>query len=161
MILALEHELYGAIASIRAIARSSAFDYASLYYAGITPSGMSGRIEDIRRAKLYAGNAKDFAIDTLREGGPVIKRLDSRLVTIGITENANAYNAEHRQTVLDVADDLDLIEVWDAYMDACPVCWDLNGTEAIDGNFPSGATPGGVHARCRCTSHFIKRRILH
>lgn len=163
MIERLEVELYGAIANIRAIARASAFNYAATHFPGVSPGGMSERLEDIRRAKLYAGNAGNLGRDVLREGGPVIKRLDNRLITIGITENSEAYNSEHRRAVLDVADRLDLIEVWDATLDSrtCEHCAGLDGTEAVDGEFPGGLVPGHVHGRCRCTSHFIRRRILN
>jgi hypothetical protein len=164
MIAALEQKLYGAIVGIRGAARASAFEFSYAHYGSYaSPSGLPGSLEDISRAQKFSRNVTKLIYDTREEGGPLIKRIDNRLVTIGITENSSAYNAEHRQSIIDQAERLDLIEVWDATLDSrtCEHCEGLNGTEAVNGEFPGGVVPGQVHARCRCLSHFIRRRILH
>jgi len=124
---------------------------------------MSGRIEDLHRARKYSSNVTRLIVETTDKGGPVIQRVDNRLVTIAITENSNAYNAEHRHAIIDRAQQLGLVEIWDAELDiqTCEHCASLDGSESIDGAFPGGATPGNVHGRCRCTSHFVRRSILH
>lgn len=164
MIAALEWQLNQAIIGIRSAARASALQFSYAHFgAGIQPTGLAGAIEDARRAREYSGNLGTLGLDTLREGKPLIRALDNRLITIGITENSHAYNHEHRSAVINVAAKFNLIEVWDSTLDAgtCEVCWHMDGEEAIDGRFEHGLVPGGVHARCRCTSHFLRRQWLN
>jgi len=164
LIAELERQLYGAIASVRVAARASAFDFSTRYFGdNLVPSGIPGRIVDLERAKRIARNVSKLALDTLNSGGPVIKRIDQRLTTIAVSENSQAYNAEHRNAVIDRAQQLGLTEVWDAELDSrtCQHCAGLDGTEAIDGEFPGGVVPGHVHGNCRCTSHFVRYSLLH
>jgi hypothetical protein len=117
-------------------------------------------ITDVQRAQRYSTNLALLAGD-VADAPNALAVLDNRIATIAISENAEAFNATRRHIADDIATQYDLIEIWDAMMDACEVCWGLNGTEAIVGHgFPGGETPGGVHPRCRCTSHF-ERRFFH
>lgn len=114
-------------------------------------------VNDIQRAERYSQRVALLAGE-VGEAPNALAVLDNRLATIAISENAEAFNTTRRHIANDIAAEYDLIEIWDARMDACPVCWELNGTESIVGyGFPGGDTPGGVHPRCQCTSHFIRR----
>lgn len=126
---------------------------------GLRDSGIPGRLLDMDRAQRFSGNTSKLGLDVLGKGGDVVKRLDSRLIQIAVTENANAYNLEHRQTVIDTAAGLGLVEVWDATLDqrTCELCESMDGAITVDGIFPDSLVPGAVHPYCRCTSHFVRR----
>lgn len=161
---ALEAQLYPAIVGLRATAREAALGHAAKFFGGRLPdSGIPGRLLDIDRAKSYSANTSKLGIDLLGKGDQIAKQLDRRLAQIAVTENANAYNLEHRNAVIDTADGLGLVEVWDSELDkrTCEVCMSLDGSLAIDGSFDGGQIPGAVHPWCRCTSHFVRRSILH
>jgi hypothetical protein len=163
-IAALEAQLYPTLAGIRQAARGEAFAHATKYFGDrLEQSGIPGKLIDLNRSKLYAGNTGKLGLDTLGKGGPVIKRIDQRLIQLAVTENSNAYNLEHRNAVIDLADHAGLVEVWDAELDkrTCDTCASLDGSEALNGEFEGGLVPGNVHTNCRCTSHFVHRSILH
>lgn len=112
---------------------------------------------DAARAQRYSEKLAEFArratVDT-----ELYSQLDNRIATIAITENAQAFNGTRRAIASDLSWRFDLIEIWDARLDACPICWALDGKEAIQGGgFPGNEEPGFVHPRCRCTSHFVVR----
>lgn len=49
-----------------------------------------------------------------------------------------------------------IIKLWDARLDACPRCRDLDGqVRPIGIDFRGGAVPGLVHKRCRCISGVV------
>lgn len=49
-----------------------------------------------------------------------------------------------------------IVKVWDARLDACPVCRKLDGQIRIIGlDYRGGAVPGLVHRRCRCISGVV------
>lgn len=121
--------------------------------------GLAESIQDTQLAARYADRVGMLAIDSLGESG-AIRALDNRLATIAITENSVAFNEQRRAIAWHLADRFDLDEVWDAQLDqaTCQECWSLNNeVAAVGGQFPGNARPGMVHARCRCTSHLIRR----
>lgn len=159
-----EGALADSILKIRIDARREAQEFSRLVHGGgLQKSGIGELLDDAKRAKRYAANASGLIVETTEHGKPLIKTIDNRLKTIAISESSGAYNEEHRLAVAERAEQLGLVEVWDASLDmrVCDVCADMDGTEAIDGEFPQGLVPGNVHAKCRCTSHFIERHLIH
>lgn len=81
------------------------------------------------------------------------------------TEIAGAYSEERRLSLVDastadpefrdVVTRLRLVRRWVAMLDACPLCWPLDGELAVDGRFDGGAEPGFMHPRCRCTDELV------
>lgn len=72
---------------------------------------------------------------------------------IAATESSEAFTSS-RSAVADAierdATAVTLLRVWDAFLDACPICEAADGTiVGIAENFPAGE-PGSVHPRCRC-----------
>lgn len=127
-----------------------------LYWGEVPGIGMAESITDVRRAERYS---ERFAQLVRAKAGErnALAALDNRLATIGITENAEAFNAQRRASAEVIAERVGLIEIWDAVLDqrTCSECWRMNREQALVGRgFPGGLRPGQVHARCRCTSHF-------
>lgn len=83
--------------------------------------------------------------------GRALEQTTARIATTAATETFSAAAAERSVVVRLVADEYELLKVWDAQLDACPRCWRLDGTiVAADANFPGGEEPGVVHPNCRC-----------
>ena len=109
-----------------------------------------------------AGN--DYAAAWLTRAtvdGPVVatKTTRYRLHALGGAEIGQAFGAEReaamRQFARAIGPELHgtivLAKVWDARLDACPKCRDLDGQIRPMGiSFRGGVVPGGVHRRCRC-----------
>lgn len=90
-------------------------------------------------------------------------RFEASLRRTATTENAQAWNDEHHEALVEVADqvgeDTQLMNRWDATLDAktCPVCRDHDGELVPIGyEFPNGDVPGFVHPNCRCVSTLVK-----
>jgi hypothetical protein len=87
-------------------------------------------------------------------------QLEWRVNRIAATETPQAFNEARRDSIRASVDksgvDPALIErVWVCELDACPVCFGLAGTTArLDGPYPHGHEPGGVHNHCRCSEDF-------
>lgn len=100
-------------------------------------------------------------LSTWGSGTRAAERLDARVDTISATETTVAFN--HGQSAY--RDDVDnTLQRWNATLDrrTCSQCSALDGVEIpITGSFPGGATPGLVHARCRCFLSFrrVSKRI--
>lgn len=153
----LQTQAYGAIVSIRQTARFAGLsDVAGLI--GFGRVELAETLADTSRAKRIAGNLAKHAGQKLSTGSSLVA-IDKRIELIAITENAQAFNEQRRNAVLDFAAkrDVRLVEIWDATLDkrTCEVCMGLDGSESIDGEgFDGGQVPGAVHPMCRCTSHF-------
>jgi hypothetical protein len=83
----------------------------------------------------------------------------ARAKTIAITESSNAFSVERKHEMTRVATDsrIEILERWDSILDhlTCDACQAADGeTIALGDAFVEG-TPGGVHPRCRCSSHYI------
>lgn len=88
--------------------------------------------------------------------GDAATALRSRLDTIAVTESARSYNETRRDIAesFSVPSNKFMVKRWDAQLDACPYCWQENGTVVpINESFPGG-TPGAVHPRCQCVEHY-------
>ena len=91
--------------------------------------------------------------------------LDYRVVRIGTTESAQAFNDARDEGMGWVAERYGderwfpaVLKRWDATLDAkvCPVCRDMNGSLALWGMpFKDGMRPGYVHPSDRCTPGIV------
>lgn len=172
----ISRSLSTGIAQSRVLSRSAGITRATEELEDIgVPVGSPGPLiasvrRDIDRAHVYSNN---YATRWLKkaEGDTVAQaaRLASKdtlgsLNRIAVTESAEAYG-EGRQKAVDalpiyegrppggahVETTRSLLKVWDAQLDACPVCKMADGTiVGIKENFPQGV-PGAVHPHCLCT----------
>lgn len=152
----LESYLYRDLLTIRDAARAAGLADLRRFFPDAAGLGLAGAVLDSRRVQGITQRFGTLVRDTAgKPGAP--GALDVRLATIGVTENAEAFNHERRDAVAQLAERYALVEVWDATLDkrTCEECLKLDGTRAPVGvGFPGGAVPGAVHPRCRCTSHF-------
>lgn len=157
----LQYQTYHGIIEARRNARvMAANDMGELFPGMFGGIGLAEPLQDIERARRYSLGLQRYAGAKLGERGG-IGLVDTRLETIAISENSQAFNQQRRAIANQIAERFDLVEIWDSRMDACDVCWGLNGSESFVGQgFPGGEYPGDVHPRCLCTSHF-ERRFLH
>lgn len=149
------------VVEARGVARAAALDLVRRQFdPSLSASGLASLIRDTQRAERIAGNVERLIVDVAGADGPLIRRVESRLTMIGVSENASAYNDERRNAMREFALADNLVEVWDATLDkrTCPTCYEMHGTEAVGGAFPGGLVPGGVHPSCRCTSFWRPRR---
>jgi SPP1 gp7 family putative phage head morphogenesis protein len=121
-----------------------------------------GLVQGLRRHVELAGleDVEVAAADSARW-------VRNRAELTAATESAEAFNDSRIRSLDDIGRrdpwaTLELFKVWDSELDkqTCPVCERAHGTIVrIDEDFPDG-TPGGVHPRCRCTSHVLTRDEL-
>ncbi len=153
------------IAESRIISRASGIEALTQEVAGlgVTTEDMAAVARaqvarDIRRANAFAKNyaaqwAKKATGDTVAEAA---KAADAgtlgSLNRTAVTESAEAFNHGRSVAAETIPDTrVTLLKVWDALLDACPICLLADGTiVGIKENFPQG-TPGAVHPWCRCT----------
>lgn len=106
-----------------------------------------------REARRAATAAKSYARRFFRaaEQSDVQKALDATkgsLRRTAVTESSDAFNAGRKQAVKQVG--RSLARVWDALLDACPICAAEDGKiVGVNENFSIGE-PGSVHPFCRC-----------
>ena len=106
-----------------------------------------------REARRAAAAARSYARRFFRaaEQSDVTKALDATkgsLRRTAVTESSDAFNSGRKQAVKQVG--RSLARVWDALLDACPVCAAEDGKiVGVNENFPIGE-PGSVHPFCRC-----------
>lgn len=125
--------------------------------------------EDESAANLWAGGISDALrrraeVDGVRRAVTATRRrieLSAQAVT------ADAW-ADERERVLDtvVREERDtrwlpfVGRLWDARLDACPVCRRLDGTiRPIGIEFPNGYAAGRTHWLCRCTNPLVATPI--
>jgi hypothetical protein len=114
-------------------------------------------------ASAWASAAVFLASEAERAGksaaGAVSKAVEAKasaLDRIVATEIPRTYNDQHRADAAELAlkhPDLfaDVVERWDAMLDACERCWSHDGeTTPIGDSFSGGDEPGYMHPRCRC-----------
>jgi hypothetical protein len=78
------------------------------------------------------------------------KSIDPNVVRTARTETAQAYNDGHVEASKGV-DVSGIMDRWDAMLEACGVCADMDGDLTPLGEpFTSGEEPGYVHPHCRC-----------
>lgn len=109
------------------------------------------RARDARRAATAASSyARRFF--RVAEQSDVTKALDATkgsLRRTAVTESSDAFNTGRRQAVQQVG--RSLARVWDALLDACPVCASEDGKiVGVNESFSIGE-PGSVHPFCRCS----------
>lgn len=152
----LESYLYRDLLDVRSKARAAGLADLRRFFPEASGIGLASTVYDARRVQSITQRFGTLVRESAgKPGAP--GALDMRLTTIGVTENAEAFNRERREAVLQIAGRAALVEVWDATLDkrTCEECLKLDGTRAPVGvGFPGGAVPGAVHPRCRCTSHF-------
>jgi hypothetical protein len=102
------------------------------------------------------------------------KLMVPRIARTAATENAQAYNDEHRAALVDAVEydrayrggafwdevQAGVVRQWSALLDArvCRVCDGLDGTTAEVGEyFEGGVEPGFVHIKCRCIDVIVTR----
>ena len=159
-----EDALADSILKIRVNARREAQVFSRLVYgSGLNKSGVGEMLGDAKAAQRYASNVTELIVKTTDAGKPLIKTVENRLKVIAVSENSSVYNNERRLAIADKAERLGLVEVWDASLDmqTCDICAEMDGEEAVDGEFARGLVPGNVHASCRCTSHYIEKHLIH
>ena len=77
--------------------------------------------------------------------------IDSSVDRTGATESAQAYNEGHVEAAqgLDLGDNI--VDRWEALLDACPRCSGFDGdTTPVGEPFANGEEPSQAHPRCRC-----------
>ena len=155
----LREALVRDIAYVRGMARGAGLGDLRRQF-GMLPGATVGELMfDRNRAQDIATRTADF-FERIADRPGAIGMLDRRLATIGVTENAGAFNQQRRDAMRIFAARLDTYEIWDATLDkrTCDHCAGLDGIRALVGvGFPGGVVPGIVHPRCRCTSHFEVR----
>lgn len=123
------------------------------------------RAYDAARAARAAGGFTDDWLGRVRRaiaeqtGGPTRsvfrgaeRKSAWKLESAASTEVSEAWNDQHRLDAVALAREpgVELWKVWDAMLDACPICELADGTAVrVYEDFPQG-TPGAVHLRCRC-----------
>jgi hypothetical protein len=118
--------------------------------------------EDERAADLWArGVSESFRKRAQSQGvRPAVTALRRRLELSGQATTADAW-ADERERVLGAVEReqratrwLPFVgRLWDARLDACPVCRGLDGTiRPLGVGFPGDKIPGRVHFSCRCSS---------
>lgn len=132
-------------------------------------------IYDAARAARAAGGFADGWLGKVRRaiteqaGGPTRTVFNGaarsqvwRLDSAATTEVAEAWNDQHRldAKALAAVPGVELWKVWDAMLDACPVCALADGTavRAYE-DFPQGI-PGAVHIRCRCQETLLPIEMI-
>jgi hypothetical protein len=106
-----------------------------------------------REAYRAASAAQSYARRFWRaaEQTDVTKALDATkgsLRRTAVTESSDAFNSARKQAVQHVQ--RRLMRVWDALLDACPVCAAEDGKiVGVNEKFSIGE-PGSVHPFCRC-----------
>ena len=172
----LSRGLQSGIAQSRILSRSAGITRATQELEDIgVPLGLPGSIvtnvrRDIERAHRYGDSyatrwLKKAEGDTVAQAAKVAsKDTLGSLNRIAVTESAEAYG-EGRQKAVEalplyegsaargghVETVRSLLKVWDAQLDACPICKLADGTiVGIKENFPQGV-PGAVHPHCLCT----------
>lgn len=114
---------------------------------------------DLRRADLAAKSygkalrAEQAGAASLKES---VEALQYRLDRIAATESSQAFNAAKIEEVevRAEASGILLFKSWNAELDACPYCKDLedaNQEVPIGESYSGGAEPGSVHPNCRCS----------
>jgi len=108
-------------------------------------------VREIRRAREAAQSyARRFW--RAAEQSDVQKALDATkgsLRRTAVTESSDAFNTGRKQAVQLVG--RQLMRVWDALLDACPICAAEDGKiVGVSENFSIGE-PGSVHPFCRCS----------
>lgn len=118
-----------------------------------------------KAATTFTRKTLDVAVQRIQEQASTRSALRSavqeqafRLRMDATTEAAQAFSAEREEETNDYAarrEDTSLapllVKVWDAMLDACPICRALDGDMVPWGlSFPSFQVPGSVHPRCRC-----------
>lgn len=156
----LEAQSYRGILVLRSRARLAGIADIASTFGATGQVSLVDRIEDTERARRYSGNLVKFAEKRIEQPGG-LAAVDSRLATIAVTENAQAFNSQRQQVVSDLVEryGIGIVEVWDAELDkrTCDECMRLDGSESVKGRgFPGGQIPGAVHPNCRCTSHFVR-----
>jgi hypothetical protein len=115
----------------KARAKRIAENHAARWEAASTVALDDGRTE--REAFRYATTTTQYGLDT-------IATTES---SVAFTEARDDYAAEL------AAAGLPIVLQWRAELDACPVCWDLDGDE-VPADEGWDVEPGAVHPNCRC-----------
>jgi len=103
-----------------------------------------------RWLELARDVAGQSAAERVLAGHAANESLDSRDRMIAATETAGGFNDGRSQAIAGAHEGLTLLKVWDAQLDACPICAAADGTiVGIHERFALGE-PGSVHPWCRC-----------
>ncbi len=126
------------------------------------PPELEAPTDDIReRAEKSATNFTEAFRKALASMSPreALANAGWRLDRIAATDNSTWFNEARHTTVvtavLAVGKPGGLVEIWDAQLDACKLCWEYDGEKhPIGASYSGGARPGEVHCSCRCTDHY-------
>lgn len=106
---------------------------------------------DARRAREAAHSyaRRFFRIAESSDVPNALNATKGSLRRTAVTESSDAYNTGRRQAAQQVG--RSLARVWDALLDACPVCAAEDGKiVSVNERFSIGE-PGSVHPFCRCS----------
>jgi hypothetical protein len=93
-------------------------------------------------------DAQQEALSTDEAIRQASKAIEPNVDRTAITESAEAFNGEIvRQNSYAYGLGYEVVETWSALLDACPRCWDLDGTTAVR---PDRLPDPPLHPRCRC-----------
>jgi hypothetical protein len=126
----------------------------------IAALGLYSAVVTARRyVSAWLAEANAFEGPRILAAQSAAQAVKSRAQTIVITETSQAFSLSRRKAVTRAARraDVVILERWDATLDhsTCPICEFADGETIRLGDDFSEGIPGGVHARCRCTSHYL------
>ena len=107
------------------------------------------KLEDARTASPYRTPAPRPVAITPAEGRQALEVIEPRVRRTALTESVDAWSAEtSRQNDRAYDLGLEVTEPWVAMLDACPRCWDLDGTSVTrPDRFPDDPP---LHPHCCC-----------
>lgn len=103
-----------------------------------------------RLGKSYADRWLDKAVQ-LEDAAAASEATVGSLERIAVSESSEAFSSARSWAAAESSTVTELLKAWDAMMDACPLCWDEDGTiVGVAESFPNGE-PGSLHPRCLCS----------
>jgi len=86
-----------------------------------------------------------------------LAKTEGRVAATAATETFSAASAERTLVTRQLGGGYQLLKVWDAQLDACPICFRMDGiTVPVSAHFPGGLEPAMVHPWCRCWCTIIR-----
>lgn len=161
--------LQSTIALTREAARSLAFARLQVQFPGLplerSPFGPG--VDRIRAGQIARRQVADLELrvarlelDRLsleRRWATALAKTEGRVASTAATETFSAASAERNLVTRQLGGGFQLLKVWDAQLDACPVCFRMDGTTVpVNEHFPGGLEPAMVHPWCRCWCTIIR-----